>query len=195
MEYCWCLKWIYCWIVWPNYVAYCWILLWFLHLCNWWNGVINDCKIELIHVPIYLIDHVCAQIEINIPSGVIKWVCYPIYKHTNLWGKLKWPYAISRLTAHYMCGLMSDLVICNFRKSMVMHDTECPYWDQVSLNNTNQPTNQEINIHCTLIHVLALFYLVSVSLYDINCQKINGSECHTNSQSMVAEIKECAGCS
>ena len=25
-----------------------------------------------------------------------------------------------------------------FRKSMVIHDTECPYWDQVSLNNTNQ---------------------------------------------------------
>ena len=23
-------------------------------------------------------------------------------------------------------------------KSMVIHDTECPYWDQVSLNNTNQ---------------------------------------------------------
>ena len=22
---------------------------------------------------------------------------------------------------------------------MVMHDTEWPYWDQVSLNNTNQP--------------------------------------------------------
>ena len=25
-----------------------------------------------------------------------------------------------------------------FIKSMVIHDTECPYWDQVSLNNTNQ---------------------------------------------------------
>ena len=25
---------------------------------------------------------------------------------------------------------------------MVIHDTECPYWDQVSLNNTNQPTNK-----------------------------------------------------
>ena len=23
-----------------------------------------------------------------------------------------------------------------FMKSMVIHDTECPYWDQVSLNNT-----------------------------------------------------------
>ena len=26
---------------------------------------------------------------------------------------------------------------CKFSKSMVWHDTECPYWDQVSLKNTN----------------------------------------------------------
>ena len=29
-----------------------------------------------------------------------------------------------------------------FRKRMVIHDTECPYWDQVSLNNTNQLPNK-----------------------------------------------------
>ena len=28
--------------------------------------------------------------------------------------------------------------ICKLKKSMIIHDTECPYWDQVSLNNTNQ---------------------------------------------------------
>ena len=27
-----------------------------------------------------------------------------------------------------------------FIKSMVIYDTECPYWDQVSLNNTNKQT-------------------------------------------------------
>ena len=31
----------------------------------------------------------------------------------------------------------ADLHLLIF-KSMVIHDTECPYWDQVSLNNTNQ---------------------------------------------------------
>ena len=36
----------------------------------------------------------------------------------------------------YVWPNRSDLVICNFRKSMVIHDTECPYWDQVSLNST-----------------------------------------------------------
>ena len=38
---------------------------------------------------------------------------------------------------------MSDVVVCKCRKSMVIHDTECSYLDQVSLNNTNQ-TNQPI---------------------------------------------------
>ena len=37
-----------------------------------------------------------------------------------------------------MCGLMSDLLNWKFRKSMVTHETDCPHWDQVSLNNTNQ---------------------------------------------------------
>ena len=41
---------------------------------------------------------------------------------------------------------MSDLVICKFRKSMVIYDAECAYWDQVSLNNTNQPTNFFVHI-------------------------------------------------
>ena len=45
---------------------------------------------------------------------------------------------ITRLTIHFMCSLMSDLVICKFGKSLVIHDTECPFWDQVSLNNTNK---------------------------------------------------------
>ena len=39
---------------------------------------------------------------------------------------------------------MSDLVICKFRKYVVIHDTECPYWNQVSLNNIN-PTQLNPN--------------------------------------------------
>ena len=38
-----------------------------------------------------------------------------------------------------MCGLMSDPVAWKFRKSMVIHDSECPYWEPVSLNNTDNP--------------------------------------------------------
>ena len=41
-----------------------------------------------------------------------------IIKHP--WGTLNWPYAVTRLTAHFMCGLRSDLVICKFRKSIAM---------------------------------------------------------------------------
>ena len=38
------------------------------------------------------------------------------YPHKLLW-KVKWPSAITRLTAHFACGLMSDLVTCKHRKS------------------------------------------------------------------------------
>ena len=33
---------------------------------------------------------------------------------------------------------LDDLVICMFRKNRATHDRKCPYWDQVSLNHTNQ---------------------------------------------------------
>ena len=72
------------------------------------------------------------------PQGWQSEYVNPYIPTQNPRGRLKWPYTITRLTAHFMCGLMSNLVICKFRKSMVIHDTECPYWDQVSLNNTNQ---------------------------------------------------------
>ena len=56
-------------------------------------------------------------------------------------------YEITRLTAHFMCGLMSVQVICKLRKSMVIHDTKCPFWNQVSLKTlTNQPTLQSDSV-------------------------------------------------
>ena len=150
--------------------------------------------------------HVTPQSQ-DTPSGVIKWVCYPIYTlallqasvcpntiwffvswhlgnqisqeakyscditaiytHTNLRGKLKWPYAITRLTAHYMCGLRFDLVICNFRKCMVIHDTECPYWDQVSLNNTNQTKSQDTP-HLSVAFLLCNHFY---NTHNIICEK------------------------
>ena len=36
--------------------------------------------------------------------------------HSHPRGISKWPYANARLTAHFMCGLMSDLAICKFKK-------------------------------------------------------------------------------
>ena len=47
-------------------------------------------------------------------------------------------YAITGLTTHFMRGLMFNLVICKFRKSMVTYDTESFSCDQVPLDNTNQ---------------------------------------------------------
>ena len=51
------------------------------------------------------------------------------YPHKPL-KKIKCPSAIIRLTAHFKCRLMSDLVICKHKKEMVIHDTECPPWNQ-----------------------------------------------------------------
>ena len=79
-------------------------------------------------------------------SHLIKWMQYTQFCS----------YAISRLnlTVHFMCVLMSNLVICKFSKRyghtwhrmsllrlakmMVIHDTECPYWDQMSLKTKKQ---------------------------------------------------------
>ena len=75
---------------------------------------------------------------IHLAVDDIKWVCWLIHTgtHTNQWGRLKWPPAITRLTDHFTCGLTSGLVICELRKELVIHDTESPHWDQVSLKTT-----------------------------------------------------------
>ena len=61
--------------------------------------------------------------------------------------KINWPFAFTRLTAHVRYGLMPNLVICKHGKEYGIHDTECPYLDQVSLNNTKlQTPNHLIHI-------------------------------------------------
>ena len=47
--------------------------------------------------------------------------------------KIKWPAAVTRLTPHL---LMAWNLIWWFGNSMIIHDTECPCWDQMSLNST-----------------------------------------------------------
>ena len=69
-----------------------------------------------------------------------------------------------------MCGVTSDLVICKFSKSTVIHDTECPYWDQVSLNNTN--TNPSLVVENTVGLFLCMnMYMRGIPVYftwDVN---------------------------
>ena len=100
-----------------------------------------------------------------------------IYPH-KAWRKIEVTICkITRLTAHFMCGLMSDLLILHLLiKSMVIHDTKCPFWDQVSLNNTNQtkPNFQKFNIlrvNCFI--VLVKFWVsnfdIAVNLHNICC--------------------------
>ena len=70
-------------------------------------------------------------------SGVIKLVCKPAHTHTNPRGRLKWPSAITRLTAHCTCGLMSDLVICRHKKVWLYVTPNILIKTRCKLNNTN----------------------------------------------------------
>ena len=69
-----------------------------------------------------------------------------------------------------MCGLMSDLVICKFRKSMVIHDTECPYRDQVSLNNINPFTIKALH---PLLHIVSLLQTWFIETEDLQSKFID----------------------
>ena len=72
-----------------------------------------------------------------------------------------------------------------FIKNMVIHDIECPYWDQMSLNNTNQTkpflsmgvinfmlcpiqagSNSTCSIdHNNIIHALSRYYIWMMRIY------------------------------
>ena len=67
-----------------------------------------------------------------------------------------------------MCGLLSDLVICKFKKNMVLHDIECPHWNQVSLHNTNtNPYSCSISVFLFTHNIISYTFLYIV-------QPVNG---------------------
>ena len=67
-------------------------------------------------------------------------------------GRIKWPYATTMQTAHFMHDLISDLVICMFRKKAWLYMTPDILTEtQVSLNNTNPTHNTVVPIHFWLI--------------------------------------------
>ena len=62
--------------------------------------------------------------------------------YTNPWGRLSSHLQSPGQLPTLHVAWMSDLVICKCGKSMAIHDTECTYWDQVSLNNINQTSKK-----------------------------------------------------
>ena len=55
--------------------------------------------------------------------------------HTNPRGGLKWPSAVTRLTAMFTSVLMSHLAVFKYRIESA-RDAQWPFWDLVSVNNT-----------------------------------------------------------
>ena len=62
-----------------------------------------------------------------------------------------------------------------FIKNMVIHDIECPYWDQMSLNNTNQTKpNQTLQVIDKFpANVYLYFFLPLSSLQVIDKFQVN----------------------
>ena len=50
---------------------------------------------------------------------------------------------MTRLIAPFMCGLVSQHVICKLKEYVVVYDTEWSYWGEVSLNNINSNSNSK----------------------------------------------------
>ena len=86
------------------------------------------------------------------------------YKPIQPTRKIKWPCTTTRLTAHFLYGLMTDLVIYKHRKAHCHHDSKFTYWDQVSLNNRkNQHT-------CSFGNSLVTSWAGTTALLtDMNC--------------------------
>ena len=89
----------------------------------------------------------------------------------------------TRLTAHFMCGLMSDLVICKFKKSMVIHDTKCPYWDQVSLNNTIQ--SRAYDSCLSQAYSVIVWYMLAIIMHFYDASMKFGTIVHLNISRLV----------
>ena len=76
----------------------------------------SDLQQRLQKVSIVILgDNVSHARPTNLYRGDKVTVLTHTYPHKPL-KKIKWPSAITMLTTHFMCGLMSDLVICKHRK-------------------------------------------------------------------------------
>ena len=128
-----------------------------------------------------------------------KWVCLSIYTHLHPKGILKWPYANTTLTAHFMCGLMSDLAICKFKKkyghtwhrmsllrpgvikqhkpnlksSLIQRITMCPHgYHHSGFMVTPALGTQDVEVHLYILVVLVMSLIVPVSSVGISlCQQ------------------------
>ena len=109
--------------------------------------------LKLYEILLFCFDSVCEML-----SRVIK---VSMLTHTypqKTWVRFKCPSGITKLTAHFTWDLMSYLMICKCRKEhWHMCNTECPYWDQVSLNYTNSNLTTLLSSHKILMNIFFMF--------------------------------------
>ena len=86
--------------------------------------------------------------------------CDKVSMLTHSSWRFKWPSAVTRLTAHFMSGLISALVICELKECNVVYDAKCPYWDQASLDNIKFKP-----------HIFSVFYSPILSCQILWCQR------------------------
>ena len=117
---------------------------------------------------VIIVQQVIFPFTLSYGTLTVSWHCskfiYLLSLVLTLEGRLKWPSAITRLTTHFTCHLMFDLVICKHRKSIVMHDTKCPYWHQMSLNNTKTHTQACVLLCIAVMNHMRAFDMMQ-SLY------------------------------
>ena len=74
--------------------------------------------------------HVFVKLDQSANTRIPQWPAY-YKKNSSIQGKIELAILNYQADSPLLCvvtRLMSDLVICNFRKSMFIHDTEWPVW-------------------------------------------------------------------
>ena len=82
---------------------------------------------------------------------------------TNPWELLKWPTAITRLTAHFICGLMSALVIWKQRKE------DGNTWYRMSLLGPSVANNTKLKLKLRLIRNNPWSSLIKILCGECSC--------------------------
>ena len=115
----------------------------------------------------------------------VSMLTHAMHTYTKLWGRLKWPSAITRLTTHFTCSLVSDLVICKQRKE---YDH---IWHRMSLLRPAVVKQRKLKLHSFKSALKwAIVDFDSVNLHDLPCFRMDCYKCITESLEYLLSISQ-----